>query len=413
MRLGRSFGRLFGSSAISAFGTGMHAAALPLLVVQLTDDPVLLGLVVLAAELPWVLVSLHAGALVDRLDRRRVMVWADVGRCVVLAALAGLLVTGQANVGWLVLVAFVLGVGQVFFDVAAQAAIPDLVQRDQHHLSVANGRIAAAQSTGEDFAGPPLGSLLFGVGNVLPFAGNAVTFAASGALIASIPARTRAGKGPGGDIESRPSLWTEIAEGVRWLMGSRPLLALAVTACLGNLVFSAQFAMLVLLATDVLGLASVGYGLLLTAAAVGGTAGGLVVTPVVRRFGPGAVLVVAKVVEGLAIVVLGLTGNAVVAGAMMVVTGGLMTAQKVVTGTLRQQIVPSQIFGRVLSASRMVAMSGGPVGAVLGGVLASAFTVQTPYLVGGVFLVLVALLAYPLLNNRALETATTRIDVEP
>jgi predicted MFS family arabinose efflux permease len=286
------------------------------------------------------------------------------------------------------------------------------VPRDQHHLSVANGRIAAAQSNGEDPVGPPLGSLLFGVWNVLPFVGNAVTFAVSGALIASIPGGPRTRKDSGDGAESQPGLWTEILEGVRWLVGSRPLLALAVTAGLGNLVFSAQFAMLVLLATDVLGLASVGYGLLLTAAAVGGTAGGLMVTPVAQRFGPGSVLVMAKVVEGLAILVLGLSGNAIVAAAMMVVTGGLMTAQKVVTGTLRQQIIPPQIFGRVLSASRLVAMSGGPVGAALGGVLASAFTVRTPYIVGGAFLVVVALLAYPVLNNRALEGVVRRAAAE-
>jgi MFS family permease len=410
LRLGSRFHKLFGSTAISAIGTGMHAAALPLLVVQLTDDPVALGLVVVAVEIPWVLVSLHAGVLVDRLDRRRVMVWADAGRCAVLVGLSVVILTSQANLAWLVAVGFALGVGQVFFDVAAQAAIPDLVPRDQQHLSVANGRIAAAETNGEDFVGPPLGSVLFGLWNVLPFVGNALSFAGSGALIMSI--------GKGGKTEEtsevpRESVWKEITQGIRWLLRSRPLRVLAITAGLGNIVFSAQFAMLVLLAKHVLGLANAGYGLLLTAAAVGGTTGGLTVTAASRRFGPGTVLLVAKIAEGLAILVLGLTGNVWVAGAMMIVTGALMTAQKVVTGTLRQQLVPRHIFGRVLSVSRLLAMAGGPVGAALGGVLASAFTVQTPYLVGGVFLVLVALLAYPALNNRALASAVEKTSLAP
>jgi MFS family permease len=221
------------------------------------------------------------------------------------------------------------------------------------------------------------------------------------------------GKGVKASEAQRESIWKEITEGIRWLLRSRPLRVLAITACLGNIVFSAQFAMLVLLAKDVLGLADAGYGLLLTAAAVGGTAGGLAVTAASSRFGHGTVLLVAKIAEGLAILVLGLTRNVWVAGAMMIVTGTLMTAQKVVTGTLRQQIVPRHIFGRVLSASRLLAMAGGPVGAVVGGILASVFTVQTPYLVGGAFLVLVALLAYPALNNHALASAVKETNLAP
>jgi MFS family permease len=242
---------------------------------------------------------------VDRLDRRRVMVWADAGRCLALVVLVGLVLTGQATVPRLAVVAFALGVGQVFFDVAAQAAVPDLVPRDQRHLSVANARIAVAQSNGEDLAGPPLGSVLFGVWTVLPFAGNALTFAASSALIASIrPGPPRASGAPtaapavGRDRRRRPVD-----------AGRRVLLALAVTAGLGNVVLSAQFAMLVLLATEELGLAEAGYGLLLAAAAVGGIAGSCWSPPATRRWGPGSVLLGAKVVEGVAVLVLGSAGT--------------------------------------------------------------------------------------------------------
>src|SRR6266540_3112811 len=139
----------------------MHAAALPLLVLQITSSPLALSLVVVAVEIPWVLVSLYAGVVVDRLDRRRVMVWADIVRFAILIVLVVLILTSWVNLAWLVLTAFVLGVGQVFFDLAAQSAVPDFVSRDPRHLSVANGRIAAAEINGEDFVGPPLGSALF------------------------------------------------------------------------------------------------------------------------------------------------------------------------------------------------------------------------------------------------------------
>lgn len=112
-----------------------------------------------------------------------------------------------------------------------------------------------------------------------------------------------------------------------------------------------------------------------------------------------------KAGEGVAIMVLGRVANAWVAAVMMIATGALMTAEKVVINTLRQQIVPRRLIGRVLSASRMLAVSGGPVGAAFGGALASMFAVRTPYVAGGVLLVLVTLLTYPRLNNRALASA--------
>ena len=402
VRLGSRFHRLFGATLVSAIGTGMHATALPLLTLQSTSSPMALSLVVVAAEIPWVLASLHAGVLVDRLDRRRVMVWADLGRFAVVAALAILILTGRVNLVWLVLAAFLLGTGQVFFDVAAQSAIPDFVSRDPRNLATANGRIVAADSNGEDFVGPPLGSALFGVANFLPFAGNALSFAASGLLILSIRADAKPKERPDA---ARASVRSDIVEGVRWLFGNRILRALAVVSCLGNVAATAQFAMLALLAKEVLELPDLGFGLLLTATAVGATVGGLAAAAFRERFGSGTVLLVGKTGVGVAILVLGLVANVWVAAAMMVVTGALMTAEKVVVSTVRQQIVPAELLGRVLSSSRLVVMAGGPVGALLGGLLASVFTVQVSYVAAGVFLVLVALAFYPLLNNRALASA--------
>lgn len=399
VRLGSRFHRLFGATLVSAIGTGMHAAALPLLALQSTSSPIALSSVVMAAEIPWVLLSLHAGVVVDRLDRRRVMVWADLGRFAVLVALSVLIVTAQVNLLWLVLAALLVGVGQVFFDLAAQSAIPDFVSRDPRKLATANGRIVAAESNGEDFVGPPVGSALFGVCNVLPFAGNALSFAASGLLILSI----RTGAKPKEKSETpRKSVGNEIVEGVRWLFRNRTLRALATVSCLGNVAVTVQFAMLALLAKEVLGLPDFGFGLLLTATAVGATIGGLAAAAVSKRLGPGTVMLTGKVGVGAAILVLGLVNNPWVAGAMMMATGALMTAEKVVVSTLRQQMVPDELLGRVLSSSRLVVMVGGPIGAALGGVLASVFAIQVSYVTAGVFLILVALAFYPVLNNRAL-----------
>ncbi|MEU0878171.1 MFS transporter [Lentzea sp. NPDC005914] len=403
VRLGSRFHRLFGATLVSSIGTGMHAAALPLLALQSTSSPMALSFVVMAAEIPWVMLSLHAGVVVDRLDRRQVMVCADLARFAVLVVLAVLILTRRTNLVWLVVAAFLLGIGQVFFDIAAQSAIPDFVSRDPRKLATANGRIVAAESNGEDFVGPPLGSALFGVWNFLPFAGNALSFAASGLLIFST--RTDAKLKETSDAP-RQSVRSDIVEGVRWLFGNRTLRALAAVSCLGNVAATAQFAMLALLAKEVLDLPDFGFGLLLTATAAGATAGGLAAAAVSRRFGSGTVMLVGKAGVGAAILVLGLVADPWVAAAMMMVTGALMTAEKVVVSTLRQQIVPDELLGRVLSSSRLVVMAGGPVGAALGGILASVFAVRVSYVVAGVFLILVALVFSPVLNNRALASAT-------
>jgi MFS family permease len=403
VRLGGRFHRLFGATLVSSIGTGMHAAALPLLALRSTSSPMALSVVVMAAEIPWVMLSLHAGVVVDRLDRRRVMVWADLARFAVLVVLALLILTARVNLVWLVVAAFLLGIGQVFFDIAAQSAIPDFVSRDPRKLATANGRIVAAESNGEDFVGPPLGSALFGLWSFLPFAGNALSFAASGLLIFSI--RTEAKPEKTSDAPRR-SVRSDIVEGVRWLFGNRTLRALAAVSCLGNVAATAQFAMLALLAKEVLELPDFGFGLLLTATAVGATTGGLAAAAASRRFGSGTVMLVGKAGVGAAIVVLGLVANTWVAAAMMMVTGALMTAEKVVVSTLRQRIVPDELLGRVLSSSRLVVMAGGPVGAALGGVLASVFAVQVSYVAAGSFLILVVLVFYPVLNNRALASVT-------
>ncbi|MFF6992020.1 MFS transporter [Streptomyces sp. NPDC010273] len=401
-KLGRTFHKLLAATAISTLGDGMYLAALPLLAVYLTDSPLVLGFVSAAGEIPWLVFGLPAGALVDRWDRRKVMWWVDAARCLVVGVLCALVLTSEVTALSIVLTAFLLGCGQVFFDVAAQSVIPDVVSRDERMLTVANGRMSAAQTNGEDFVGPPLGSALFSIAHVLPFLGNAVSFAVSSVVVSrlkdGIPLRK-----PG---KPETTLRAEIGEGLRWMMRNRILRVLAVTACFGNMVFAAKAAMLVLLAKEVFGLTDVGYGLLLTAAAVGAFGGSAIAPFLTGRLGPGRVRCFGAMAEGLSILALGLTRDPWVAGALMVVTGGLMAIQNIVAGTLRQCITPARLFGRVLSSGRLVAYSGAPVGALLGSVIANSLGVQALYIIGGAFLAVVGLLSLPALGTRAVAELT-------
>lgn len=410
-KLGRAFNVIWTASVVSALGDGMRLAALPLLATQLTSDPVLLGAVGAAAQLPWFLLSLQAGALVDRWDRRRVMWRVDAVRCAVLLLLSSAIWSGHATVAWLVVAAFILGCGQVFFELSAQALIPAMVPDEPTALMRANGRMFSAQVNGEKLSGPPLGAALYSVGHAFPFFLDAVSFFVSSVLVGSIRrmAGTAAEKKPetGATPTEAPRsrMRTEVWEGLRWLLGHRVLRALAYTAGLSNIVFSAKMVLLVLLAKDQLRIGNMGYGLLLSATAIGSILGSFGADWVGRHIGPGTMRCVGMVVEGLSVVGLGLAGNAWISGAMMAVTGCSMSIQNVVTGSLRQRIAPPAMLGRVLAASRLIAMLGAPVGALLGGWLGGATSIRLPFVLGGIFMILVALIAVPALNDRAVQSA--------
>ncbi len=282
-RLGPEYHKLWAATAISTLGDGMYLAALPLLAAQLTRDPLAVSVVTFASWLPWLLVGLLSGALVDRWDRRRVLWTVDLGRFVLVGALAVVVVAGWSSIWLLATVGFLLGVGQTLFDSAVLAIIPTLVSRDRARLERANGRLGAVMTAGQQLAGPPAGGVAFKLAAWLPFGADAVSFVVSSALVAALRGRFAAEQPAAG---SPSGLRTEIAEGLRFLFAHRVLRTLAGMVGAFALVFMAGIAILVLFAQQELGLGNVGFGLLLAAIAVGGRPAPAGRDPADRR-GPG------------------------------------------------------------------------------------------------------------------------------
>ncbi|MFC9587006.1 MFS transporter [Streptomyces yangpuensis] len=397
-----NFNKVWVGKIASSLGDGIQLAALPLLAIQLTSDPLLIGAVGAVGTLPWFLLGLPAGALVDRWNRKTVMLRADLFRLAVISLLTVAVLTDHANIPLLIVAGFALGCGDIFFDIAAQAVLP-VVAPGEQELIRANSRMSAAEINGEQLAGPSLGGVLFSLSNSLPFLGNALSFLVSAVCVGSLK----------GDFANAPTeqparrnLRAEVAEGLRWLLGHRVLRTLSATAAVGNFVFTAQMSLLVLLAKEQLGLGEIGYGLLLSSTAVGALIGSLVASPIAKKVPVGTMRGVGMTLEGLAIVGQGLTGSPWIAGAMMAVIGFSMSVQIVVVGSLRQRLAPAAIRGRVLSASRLISLVGAPFGGVLGGYLASEAGVRAPFVVGGLLMVLVALVTMPALSNRSIERAT-------
>jgi MFS family permease len=363
-------------------------SALPLFAVTVTKDPRLIAVVSAAMFLPWLLLSLPAGAIVDRHDRVALMWRSQAIQFAVMGVLTALVVTRMAGIAVLAAAGFLIGCAEVVYSNAEQSALPALVPADL--LARANGNQQVVLTIGETFAGPPLGSALFAVRAALPFGLDALSFAGSAALLAGLPrtAQPRA-------VHQR--MRTQIAEGVRWLARHRLLRTVALLLGVSN--FSSQMgqAVLVLLATQTLHVGTRGYGLLWTAAAVGSVLGGLVNPAITRRLGLLPSLTVAMAAFAIADAGVGLAPDFAVAAALMACNGFFVTMWNVVTVTLRQRIVPAELLGRVNSAYRMIGWGLMPLGALAGGFVAHAAGLRAAYVVAGVLSGAALLAALPAL----------------
>ena len=393
IRLGAPYWRLWWANAVDSVGDGAFAAALPLLAVTLTKDPRLIAVISVATYLPWLLVSLPAGVLVDRHDRATLMWRAQL----VQGAVVTVIVTGIAghlmDIWALAVAGFVLGSAQVVFDNAAQSVLPSLVPPDL--LPKANGTQYVVQVVGGAFLGPPAGSALFAVAPFAPFAVDAVSFAGSAALLSGLPSQ-RPDQRPDGQRATRRG-GAGISAGLRWLARHRLLRIVAVMLAVSN--FSSQLGMatLVLFATQDLGVSARGYGLLLGASAVGSVLGGLVNPVLARRFGQVPLLVTASAAGVLVMAGMGVAPDAIALGVLMACRGFTTTLWNVVTVSLRQRVIPGELLGRVNSVYRMLGWGTIPLGGLAGGFIAHFAGLRAPYLAAGIFRGAVLLMLVPAL----------------
>jgi len=382
--LPRAYRRLWWATGIDSLGNGVFTAALPLLAVTVSRDARDIALVSAATYLPWLLLSLTAGSVVDRVDRITLMWRTQTLQALIVGVLTALVAAESVTVPVLVLLAFALGSCDVFYDNAAQAALPDLVPKSLLHQ--ANGSQQVALIVGRQFLSPPLGSLFFALVWMLPFAVDAVSFVLAAILLAGLPKRRHV-----------PAEQAKVVDGLRWLRKHRLLRALALL--LGVNTFCGQLgnATLVLFVTDALHLGAGVFGLLLAGAALGGVAGGLVITRLVTRLGDLRALLVSLAVNAVVFVGMGFSPNVAVLGGLFAVSSFVTTIWNVVTVSVRQREVPTALLGRVNSVYRLLGWGLMPLGALTGGLLAHRFGIRVPYPVAGVARGLALVAALPVL----------------
>lgn len=371
-RLGPGFRWLVGSSWVTNLGDGMLIAAGPLLVASQTRNPVLVAAAMIALQAPWLLVGLFAGALADRLDRRVVIMVANAVRGLVLAGLCVVIATGHVNIAIVLAAMLALGTAETFVDATAGTLTPMLV--DKRDLGIANSRLMAGMITGNQLVGPAVGALLFSVGMVWPFVLTVACIAAGVVLVARIGTPRGAVRG---DVDTH--IRQDIADGVRWLMGNPPVRTLALIIVVFNITWAAPWSVLVLWALDRVGIDEAGFGLLTTAAALGGLLATFSYGRLERRVPLATLMRAVLLAEVLFHLAMAFTTSPWAAYPLMFFFGAYAFVWGTLSQAVRQRAVPSELQGRVGSVYMICVMGGMLAGSLLGGVIAQVWGLTAPW----------------------------------
>ncbi len=371
-RLGTSFRWLVASSWTTNLGDGLMMAAGPLLVASQTRNPVLVAASAMAFQLPWLVFGLVAGAMADRLDRRLLVMAMDAARAVVLAGLCAVILTGHVNI-WLVMGAmFLVGLAEVFADSATGTLVPMLV--DKPDLGIANARIQVGFLTANQLVGPALGAVIFAAGMALPFMIQTVCVALGVVLVSRIGT-------PRGAVREHVETHVrqDIAEGVRWLAGNRPVRTLALVIVAFNITWAAPWSVLVLWSLERVGMDEAGFGLLTTASALGGLLGTAAYGRVERRVPLATLMRTVLACEVAFHLAMALTTSPWAAYPLMFFFGAYAFIWGTLSQAVRQRAVPTEFQGRVGSVYMLCVMGGMLGGSLLGGLIAQRWGVTAPW----------------------------------
>lgn len=433
--LGRPFWQLWSASVISNLGDGIGVIAYPWLASAVTRSPLLLAIVGMMATLPWLLFSIPAGVIIDRFDRRRIVVMMDTFRGLLTAVVATSVfilgnslpspseLAGGADIETnyplyfvIVLCSFLLGIAEVLRDNSAQTLLPSLVKKED--LERANGRLQIVEPLMGTFIGPPLGSFLVGIAFFIPIFFDSVSFFASVALLALIPGTYKAVRQEG--QEAHPHWREDLKTGLNWLWNQHFIRTLAITLALQNLVAVFAGAAFILFAQEVLGTTPLTFALMATGGAVGGILGGTLASKLAKRFGPGACVSAAIFGIGTAQIGSGLSVHWTMFWLMSLLIVFFSLLWNVVTVSFRQRVIPQHLFGRVNSVYRFISWGVMPIGSFLGGTAVTVLSdivgrttaLRMTFIIGGTLTLLIGLVMGPKLTTSKFQELEVRAQGE-
>jgi MFS family permease len=453
--LGQRFWRILSAAGLSNLADGVLKTAVPLIAILVTRDPLLIGGVGVAYSLPWLLFALPAGAVADRSDRKLVMIASNIARALVCALLAATLWGGISSI-WVIYAAAILsGIAEVFYDTTSQSILPQLVERPQ--LPRANSRLMAVEMVMNQFAGPPLGGLLVGLG-IAGAAAIAVGTPAGLWLVAVAilwgvagnftPQRSvvepdapvspphsdhtpqpplsehaplqitlpsvEATQDRAATTEGKPaatSLWADVADGMKYLVKHRVLRTLALMTGAGNFGMSMHGAVFVLFAVGTgssMGMTEAQFGLFGIVLAAGSLTGSLIAAWAAKRMGRSAAIAFGVITFTLYAAAPAFSASWWVIGAVSFLSGVGVMVWNVIAVSLRQQITPDHLLGRVNSSYRLMAWGVMPVAALLGGAIGSKWGLTPVFVIAGL-INLVSIIGMAVVTNTNIEAAESAV----
>jgi MFS family permease len=382
----RDFVLLWSGQLISTAGTQVTSLALPLLILAVTNSPAQAGIVAACSSLPRFLLALPAGALVDRWDRKRVMIVCDSVQVVAMGSIPIALALGHLSMIQLYLVALSQGTCFVFFWLARLAALPRVVSREQLPAAVAQNEVAESTVT---LLSPPLGGVIFSLGRALPFLGDAISYAVSVISLCFIRVPFQAERKPKTEKEGTPRhLVAEMLVGMRWLWRS-PLIRFMSFVYAGFALAGGYELGVIVLATA-RGATPLVIGLIFAAGGVGGLLGALIAPRIQRSYRFGQIIPALQWGYPLANILFVLAPNPLLMALVEAYSMAVDQVYDVVWPSYRMALIPDELQGRVTSAYRMIFSSVGPIGAALSGILIQRLGAAPELLLSAAFLVLVS-----------------------
>jgi len=386
--LPRRFRQLVVAWAGSLTGDGLRVVALPLLAVSIDPSPAAVAVVAAATTLPWLVVAIPAGALVDRFDPATAMAAAHFARVLLSLAVVAAVLTDTASIPLLCLVGFALTSAETFADGSAQTLLLRIVPRE--HLERANARFVTVETLALDLAGPLAGGVLFTIAAWLPFAASAACFLFAAARVIGIrserPVDTVARVGgtlQGGVPAGERGVWARVWAGFGRLLADPVLRTLAITVAVMATANAATDAVLVIYGTQTLQMSDALYPTLLVAYSLGTLVAAALVGRLLARFRGGQAMMFALFGISAAMLLLGLIPVVWVAWFAFAAMGLAGGTWNVLSATRRQRRTPHTMIARVSSAFRVVAWGVIPIGAGLGGLVGERWGVTSVFTAAG------------------------------
>lgn len=405
------FLRLWGGQSVSALGSQVSLIAIPFAaVVLLHVSAFQAGLLGTAEYLPWLLIGLPSGAIVDRLPRRPVLITADIGRAAVFASVPAAWWAGHLTIAQLYAVAFVAGALSVFFDVAYQTYLPELVTTEE--LVEGNSKLETTGSAASVIGPTVGGALIAAVGAAVSVLADAVSYVVSVLMLLGIRGREQASQ----DASAPQGHWLrgmrrDIVEGLRFLLGHPLLRPIVLCSAAANFFIDMVLALVVLFAVRDLGMSSTAVGLAFSVGSLALLAGAAGAPRIAARIGTGPTIVGSATLFTLAFALLAITPRAHpfwFIAAQSGITGFAAVVYNVNQRSLRQAVTPSRLLGRVNAGNRFVIYGVSPIGTFLGGVLGTALGLRTTFWIAAAGLAFPALLVLfsPVIRLRRIEDAS-------